>query len=125
MRTPDLPAAYFAVIFTSHRTDAHDDEYAAVAARMAELAEEQPGFLGIDSARDPDGRGITVSYWRSEADIAAWKAVAEHVDAQRAGRSRFYDWYSTRVARVERQYEYRADGSDTDIDDEVAATPET
>ncbi len=109
MRSPDLPAAYWAVIFTSQRTGDHDAEYGVVAARMAELAEEQPGFLGIDSARDPDGRGITVSYWRSEDDLRAWKAVAEHVDAQRAGRDRFYDWYSTRIARVERQYEFRAD----------------
>ena len=102
MRTPDLPAAYFAVIFTSHRTDAHDDEYAAVAARMAELAEEQPGFLGIDSARDPDGRGITVSYWRDADAIAEWRSHPEHLDAQAAGRTDWYAWYELRVATVDR-----------------------
>lgn len=108
MRTPDMPASYWAVIFTSQRTADHDDEYEVVAARMAELGAEQPGFLGIDSARNPDGRGITVSYWISETDLLAWKAVAEHADVQQQGRDRFYDWYSTRIAKVERQYEFRA-----------------
>ncbi len=70
---------------------------------MEELARAQPGFIGIDSARSPDGLGITVSYWESEEAIAAWKAHAEHVPVQRLGRERWYDWFHTRVARVERE----------------------
>ena len=82
-RTP--PPPYYAVIFASTRTDG-DDGYAATAARMVELAERQPGFLGVDSARD--AIGITVSYWADEASIAAWKAEAEHTLARDAGRAR-------------------------------------
>ncbi len=107
MRTPDLPASYWAVIFTSQLSD-DTDGYADVASRMLEHAERQPGYLGSDSARNPDGSGITNSYWRSEEDLVAWKAVAEHAEAQRMGRDRFYTSYSTRIAQVTRNYEFRA-----------------
>ena len=99
-RTPEPP--YYAVIFTSRRTDG-DRGYGRMADRMVELASAQPGFLGIESARDQDGLGITVSYWESEEAIAAWKANSEHASAQ----ARADDWYErfeVRVAKVERAY---------------------
>jgi heme-degrading monooxygenase HmoA len=99
--TPAPP--YIAVIFTSKRT-AVDDGYGAVADRMVDLASQQPGFLGVESARGADGLGITVSYWRSEADIAAWKANAEHRIAQASGNRKWYEHFETRVAKVERAY---------------------
>lgn len=102
-RTPQPP--YVAVIFSSLRTVDDDAGYAATAERMEELAAGQPGYLGIESGRDPATRfGITVSYWRTEADARAWKAVAEHATAQRIGRERWYEHYETRVASVERAY---------------------
>ena len=99
--TPEPP--YYAVIFTSLRTDA-DDGYARVAERMVELAAGQPGFLGVESVRDAEGFGITVSYWSSTEAIARWKAHAEHVAAQQMGISNWYAHYELRVARVERAY---------------------
>ncbi len=98
--TPDPP--YTAVIFTSVRTDTDDDGYAAMAVRMDSLAAEQPGYLGVESAREE--LGITVSYWRSAADARSWKAVAEHRIAQELGRDRWYRHYRVRVATVEREY---------------------
>jgi len=89
------------VIFTSLRTDG-DHGYGAMAERMVELAAQQPGFLGAESARD--GLGITVSYWADLASIAAWKQNAEHLVAQRLGRERWYTDFRTRIARVERDY---------------------
>jgi heme-degrading monooxygenase HmoA len=95
---------YVAVIFTSVQAD-DTEGYAETAARMEDLAAEQPGYLGIESARDPaTGFGITVSYWRSEDDAAAWKRVAEHAEAQRTGRERWYDAYRVHVATVTRTY---------------------
>ena len=99
--TPEPP--YYAVVFTSQRTPG-DAGYDAMAERMAELAAQQPGYLGAESVRNADGEGITVSYWRDEASIAAWKQQAEHLQAQRLGRSRWYARYELRVARVERAY---------------------
>ncbi len=94
---------YFAVIFSSRRADA-DPAYDEMAVRMSELAREQPGFLGIESARGPDGSGITVSYWKTEAAIAAWKENTEHLLAQERGRKDWYASYEVRIARVERAY---------------------
>ncbi|HQR25491.1 MAG TPA: antibiotic biosynthesis monooxygenase [Nocardioides sp.] len=97
--TPEPP--YTAVIFTSVRTAA-DGGYATMARRMEELAAEQPGYLGHESAREEVG--ITVSYWTDDAAARAWKAVAEHVIAQDRGRTLWYADYQVRVARVERSY---------------------
>ncbi len=84
------PPPYVAVIFTSRRAAALDadtgEHYDETAERMEQLAAEQPGYLGIESARSADGFGITVSYWATETDARAWKTVAEHADAQRRGR---------------------------------------
>ncbi|HXN35795.1 MAG TPA: antibiotic biosynthesis monooxygenase [Opitutaceae bacterium] len=99
--TPKPP--YFAVIFTSYRTEG-ERGYATVSQRMEELAALQPGYLGIESARGADGLGITVSYWESEEAIASWKANAEHQVAQDAGRKVWYSEFTLRVARVERAY---------------------
>lgn len=97
--TPQPP--YYAVIFSSLRT-AGDDGYADMAARMLELAAQQPGFLGVESARD--GLGITVSYWENPEAIQAWKQNAEHQMAQRRGRDQWYSAFRVRVAKVERDY---------------------
>ncbi len=99
--TPEPP--YYAVIFTSRRTEG-DAGYAAMAQRMEDLAREQPGFLGVESARGADGIGITVSYWSDEEAIRKWKANTEHRGAQEGGRRRWYADYIVRVAKVERSY---------------------
>ena len=98
-RTPQPP--YYAVIFTSIRTGV-DSGYEVVAQRMIELAAEQPGFLGVESAREEIG--ITVSYWASVEAIAAWKRHAEHQIAQERGKQDWYRAYKTRICKVEREY---------------------
>ncbi len=95
------PAPYYAVIFTSLRTEG-DNGYGDMADRMVALAAQQPGFLGVESARE--GLGITVSYWQDLASIKAWKMNAEHLVAQQTGRSDWYTHYKTRIAKVERDY---------------------
>jgi anti-anti-sigma factor len=104
-----------AVIFTSHRTSADPEGYAEAAARMDELSRARPGYLGIESARGDDGVGITVSYWRSAADAAAWKQDHEHLLVQEAGRDRWYDWYRVRVAVVDRSYRFTASDQPSEI----------
>ena len=99
--TPEPP--YFAVVFSSMRNPG-DQGYAVMADRMVELAALQPGFLGVESARGEDGFGITVSYWASEAAIAAWRGQLEHRQAQRLGLEKWYEHFEIRVARVERAH---------------------
>jgi heme-degrading monooxygenase HmoA len=97
---------YYAVIFTSLRREAPGDGYGEMADRMEELARQQPGFLGIESARGADGLGITVSYWKTLEDVADWRANADHMIAQKFGRTEWYKWYAIRVCRVERAAEF-------------------
>ena len=96
-----LKPPYYAVIFTSLRSEG-DNEYQKTAERMLELASQQPGFLGFETARQDIG--ISVSYWIDEASIRAWKANAEHLVAQQRGKHEWYQWYRVRVCRVEREY---------------------
>ena len=100
--TPQPP--YYVVIFTSLRTEV-DGGYAEAAQRMLELAAEQPGFLGVESARS-DGLGITLSYWQSEEAIRAWREHAEHSAVREQGRADWYAAFATRVAKVERAYSF-------------------
>ena len=94
------PDRYFAVIFTAQRTLSDEDMYSLTSERMVELAQAQPGFLGVESVRGDDGIGITVSYWRDRASIRNWRVNLEHLAAQQMGRQEFYSWYHIRVAEV-------------------------
>ena len=99
---PEPP--YYAVIFSSRRNGDDEAGYAAASDRMLELASQQPGYLGAESVRGADGFGITVSYWESEAAIAAWRQHAEHAATRAYGRTHWYQHYELRVAKVERAY---------------------
>ena len=97
---------YYAVIFSAQQGD-EVEGYAEAAERMLELAALQPGYLGVESARGTDGFGITVSYWQSLDAIAGWKRNAEHLEAQKNGRLRWYAHYDLRISRVEKAYSFR------------------
>jgi heme-degrading monooxygenase HmoA len=98
-KTPAPP--YYAVIFTSLRTDT-DAGYEEMAEEMVRLAAIQPGYLGHESARS--GLGITISYWESLEAIRAWKVNSEHLIAQKYGREKWYSAFKTRIGLVERDY---------------------
>ncbi|MFN6947220.1 MAG: antibiotic biosynthesis monooxygenase family protein [Cytophagaceae bacterium] len=102
-QTPMVP--YYAVIFTSLRTDA-DLGYQQMAERMIELASQQEGFLGMESARNDVG--ITVSYWKNLKSIQNWKQNIEHSIAREKGKSLWYKKFKVRIAKVERDYEFDA-----------------
>lgn len=99
-----MKAGYYAVIFTSKRTDIEEEAYADMAQQMLDLAALQPGFLGVEHARDTVG--ITVSYWETLENIAQWKAQTDHLIAQQKGRARWYESYRIRICRVQREYAF-------------------
>jgi heme-degrading monooxygenase HmoA len=104
-KTPEPP--YYAVIITVERSD-DDDGYFEMADAMYEAATSQDGFLGMEWVSDAAQRvGITASYWRDAASIQGWKLQAEHLIAQKLGKERWYDAYRVRIARVERDYDWR------------------
>ncbi|MDQ3234909.1 MAG: antibiotic biosynthesis monooxygenase [Pseudobdellovibrionaceae bacterium] len=98
--------SYYVVIFSSYRHDNDNNGYENMASRMIELAKGQVGFLGVESARNPDGLGITTSYWETLESINKWKQNVEHKLAQSKGRSDWYEAFKTRVARIEYEYEF-------------------
>ena len=99
--TPEPP--YYTVIFTSLRTKG-DNGYDAMAREMDELAKQQDGYLGIESARNE--LGITVSYWKSLEAIKNWKANSRHLLAQKYGREKWYEHYKVRIGKIERDYDF-------------------
>jgi len=106
--TPEPP--YYAVIFTSVQTEALEG-YSEMAERMETLAKRQPGYLGIESARNDIG--ITVSYWSDLASIKSWKQQAAHLHAQSLGKERWYKNFNVRISRVEKEYGFSGPKKDT------------
>ena len=96
---------YYAVIFTSTQKE-NIEGYSEMVIKMEELAKDQEGFLGIDSAKEKVG--ITVSYWESLEAIKNWKQNSEHLLAQQKGRNQWYSWYKVRICKVEREYEFKS-----------------
>ncbi len=105
-------APYYAVIFSNKlKPSAPELGYAKVAEQMQALAEQQPGYLGVESVRDAQ-LGITVSYWRDEDAIREWRNHVDHQVARNLGREQFYQSYHLRVAKVEREYHFEAEPID-------------
>ncbi|MEZ6095995.1 MAG: antibiotic biosynthesis monooxygenase [Pirellulaceae bacterium] len=104
MDAPNFSPPYYAVIFTSRLKADDEAGYQATAEKMEHLAQQQPGYLGIQSSRSADGNGVTVSYWKDLDSIHNWKQLAEHLQAQQTGREKWYESYEVRIAKVERQY---------------------
>lgn len=97
------PPPYYAVIFSSLRTDG-DNGYGDMADQMEKLAKQQPGYLGFESARNEIG--ISVSYWSDLESIKQWKQQADHLVAQKSGVEKWYSQYKVRICKVERDYDF-------------------
>lgn len=98
------PPPYYAVIFTSERTG-NDEDYPDIAQQMVDLAQQQPGYLGFETASE-NNHSISISYWKDLDSIGAWKENADHDIAQRLGREKWYKGYVTRIALVEKDYSF-------------------
>ena len=95
-----------AVIFVSIRNDTDAAGYGEATAAMGALAAAQPGYRGVDSAREAGGMGITVSYWADDAAAIAWRDHPEHTAIRERGRALWYNSYLVNVARIERAYHW-------------------
>ena len=97
------PTPYYAVIFTSILNE-NSKGYNEMAESMLELVHQQPGFLGVDSARDKIG--ITVSYWSSLEAIDNWRTNLDHQNAKNIGKSKWYDSYNLKICKVIHQISF-------------------
>ena len=98
---------YYAVIFIAQNTGNDPEEYAEMAGKLFEMAEEQPGFLSYEDVAGEDNIGMNVSYWKDEESIKNWKKLAYHLTAQKLGKEKWYQWFHIRVAKVERAYSFK------------------
>lgn len=106
----DLPSQVWTVSFANGRSTGESaavDGYSEMGDEMNVLAAEQPGFIGVDSVREAGGVGITVSRWSSIAAMVSWRRVVAHQAAQASGRDRWYEWYRSDVARIDRTSEFK------------------
>ncbi|MEZ5860446.1 MAG: antibiotic biosynthesis monooxygenase [Geminicoccaceae bacterium] len=74
--------------------------------RAAALLEGIDGFISVErfaSVSEPD-KFVSLSFWRDEAAVAAWRSLAEHRLAQARGRGQIFADYRLRVAEVSRDY---------------------
>ncbi len=104
MITSTFQPPYYAVIFTSILVKP-DREYFKINDFLRQEAEKLDGFLGEDSARND--YGISVSYWKDLDSIQQWRQNADHQWAKQKGRKDFYKEYKIRIARVEREYDFK------------------
>ncbi|AKJ12173.1 antibiotic biosynthesis monooxygenase [Streptomyces incarnatus] len=104
MALPEPP--YYAVVFTSTRTDDDPDGYRRTAEHLSRLVREVPGFLGEDFAHTPGGLAISVAYFRDLAGIERWRDHPAHLAAKRRGRERWYERYAIHIARVEHTHAF-------------------
>ncbi len=98
-----------AVIFEVEPAPGRTDEYLDIAASLRPMLEDLDGFISIErfqSLVNPD-KILSLSYWRDEDAVQAWRNVAEHRQAQQAGRDAIFSDYRLRIAAVIRDYGMR------------------
>ncbi|UXH77895.1 antibiotic biosynthesis monooxygenase family protein [Roseateles amylovorans] len=95
-----------AVIFEVTPSDGGRDRYLELAAALKPLLQEIDGFISIErfqSLTDPT-RLLSLSFWRDEAAVLAWRRLEAHRAAQSEGRAGVFADYRLRVATVVRDY---------------------
>ena len=91
------------VVFRNRLRAGDVSAYRATADRMEELAREQPGFRSLKSFAADDGERVTISEFESLAAVNAWRANAEHLEAQRRGHDEFYAEFSLQTCELIRE----------------------
>lgn len=95
-----------AVIFELVPAEGRRESYLALAAALAAKLSELDGFVSIErfqSLVDPR-KLMSLSFWRDEQAVTAWRTTAEHRKAQAVGRADIFSHYRLRVAEVMRDY---------------------
>lgn len=95
------PPPYYAVIFTSFRNES-EDGYDKMAEEIQNIVVNQPGFLGMETARAHIG--LTVCYWKDMESITMWSHNELHIEAKKNGKEYWYKEYKVRICRVELEY---------------------
>jgi heme-degrading monooxygenase HmoA len=95
-----------AVIFEVEPKEGRHDDYFAMAADLKPLLQDIDGFISVErfESLTTPGKLVSLSFWRDEEAVKAWRSVAKHQTAQSAGREDMFRDYRLRVAHVLRDY---------------------
>jgi len=101
------------VLFRSRlKETAAADGYGEMAEEMEARARTMPGFVDMKFFTAADGERLTIVWWQDEATMAAWRADARHLIAQRLGREKWYAAYRIEVAEVVRSRAFTPEAAD-------------
>lgn len=95
-------------VFRSRLRPGIEDEYAALAARMSELARTMPGYVSEKDFTAEDGERVTIVEFEHEEGLRAWRTIPDHIAAQNLGRQKFYSEYHIQVCTMERESKFEA-----------------
>lgn len=88
------------MVFRSRRRPENESEYGVEAARISDLARQQPGYISHKGFTAADGENVTIVEFESMEHVLAWRSNVEHVAAKKRGRAEFYSEYSITIAEV-------------------------
>jgi len=92
------------IVFRTRLNPGVEAEISEMGGRMYALASAIPGFLSYKDFGAEDGEFVTIVEFDTAENLAAWRNHPEHMEAQKAGRERFFSWFQIQVCRVEREY---------------------
>jgi heme-degrading monooxygenase HmoA len=95
-----------AVIFEVVPHPDHRHDYLGIAAELKPVLERIDGFISVErfESLTAPGKILSLSFWRDEAAVAAWRNLEPHRRAQAAGRREVFADYRLRIAEVVRDY---------------------
>jgi heme-degrading monooxygenase HmoA len=99
------------ILFRSRLTAEAGQDYDEMAAEMEGLVHDQPGYVTHQAYRAEDGERLTVVWFRDQESLRAWKMQPRHLEAQRRGREKWYQFYEMDVAEVIRTSSFKRPGT--------------
>jgi len=95
-----------AVIFEVWPADGRKDDYLAIAASLRAELERIDGFVSVErfQSLSDQNKLLSLSFWRDEAAVKAWRTQDKHRAGQVRGRGGVFADYRLRVASVLRDY---------------------
>jgi heme-degrading monooxygenase HmoA len=99
------------IVFRSRLTPQAGEDYQAMDAELEARVHEQPGYVAHKSYLAADGERLTLVWFRDQESLRSWKTYPRHLEAQRQGRERWYEFYEMEVAEVVRRSSFRRGGT--------------
>ena len=95
------------ILFRSRLTSAAGQDYQELDAELERLVRDQPGYVTHKGYTAGDGERLTIVWFKDQESLRSWKMRPRHLEAQRLGRERWYQFYEMEVAEVVRTSSFK------------------